>query len=191
MKKLFYLLLTAFIFSCGDDKKEPETVPDTAPAAATAETEKPLPEFAYPVSRSHWKLGDPANTKLILDMYKAWDAKDANAVAGFFADSANMDMPDGRRLMLNKGNVYEKFAKARNQYTNTSNKIVAALALHNDDLNEDWVQIMTYNKWEYKGGEKDSMLYFDNWRLQNSKISYLNSLQQKPPKALLKRLEAK
>ena len=189
MKKLFYLLLTVFIFSCGDEKKEPET--STTPELATPEPEKALPEFAYPVDRSHWKMGDPANTKLILDMYQAWDAKDGAAVAAFFADSADMDMPDGRRLLLRKDDVFEKFAKARSQYTNTSNKIVSAMALHNDDHNDDWVQIMTYNKWAYKDGVKDSMLYFDNWRLKDGKIVYLNSLQQKPPKALLKRLEAK
>jgi len=188
MKKLFYLALTVLIFSCQDEKKEPETSTATE---ATAETPKPLPEFAYPVDRANWKMGDPANTKLILDMYKAWDAKDATAVAGFFADSANMDMPDGRRLALKKDNVYEKFAKARSQYTNTSNQIVSAMALHNDDHNDDWVQIMTYNKWAYQDGVKDSMLYFDNWRLKDGKIIYLNSLQQKPPKPLLKILEKK
>jgi len=188
MKKLFYLFLSAFIFSCQDEKKEPE--PTTTTEVATTEPAKALPEFAYPVERANWKMGDPGNTKLILDMYKAWDAKDGAAVAGFFADSADMDMPDGRRLTLKKENIYERFAKGRSQYTNTSNKIISAMALHNDDYNDDWVQIMTYNKWAYKDGVKDSMLYFDNWRLKDGKIVYLNSLQQKPPKPLLKRLES-
>ena len=189
MRKTFFLVLTVFIFSCQDEKKEPET--DNAPAVTTKEPEKALPEFAYPVDRAHWNIGDPGNTKLVLDMYHAWDAKDGKAVAGFFADSANMDMPDARRLALNKDNVYEKFAKARSQYTNTSNKIISAVSLHNDEYNEDWVQIMTYNKWSLQDGTKDSMLYFDNWRLKNGKIDYLNSLQQKPPRQLLKRLESK
>jgi hypothetical protein len=35
------------------------------------------------------------------------------------------------------------------------------------------------------------MLYFDNWRLKNGKIDYLNSLEQTPPKPLLKKLEGK
>jgi hypothetical protein len=84
MKKIFFAALTVFIFSCQDEKKESEIVPVTE----LHETPKALPEFAYPVDRSHWKIGDPANTKLVLDMYHAWDANDANAVAGFFADSA-------------------------------------------------------------------------------------------------------
>jgi hypothetical protein len=186
MKKIFYLALSVFLFSCNDEKKEAE---NKTPVTTTEP--KPLPEFAYPVDRAHWSIGDPGNTKLVLDMYHAWDQKDGAAVAGFFADSANMDMPDARRLALNKSNVYEKFAKARSQYDNTSNKIISAVSLHNDEYNEDWVQVMTYNKWEYKDGVKDSMLYFDNWRLVNGKINYLNSLQQKPPKSLLKTLESK
>jgi hypothetical protein len=184
MKKILFSVLTVFIFSCQDEKKEPEIVP-------TTETSKALPEFAYPVDRSHWNIGDPGNTKLVLDMYQAWDQKDGGRVAGFFADSAFMDMPDARRLSLSKDDVYERFSKARIKYDNTSNKIISAISLHNDDYNEDWVQIMTYNKWSYKDGVKDSMLFFDNWRLKNGKINYLNSLEQKPPRQLLKTLENK
>jgi len=184
MKKIFFSALTFFIISCQDEKKEPEIIP-------TTETSKALPEFAYPVDRSHWNIGDPGNTKLVLDMYHAWDANDANGVAGFFADSASMDMPDARRLILNKDNVYEKFSKGRKQYANAVNKIISAISLHNNDYDEDWVQILTYNKWSYQDGVKDSSLYFDNWRLKNGKINYLNSLEQKPPRQLLKTLENK
>jgi hypothetical protein len=35
------------------------------------------------------------------------------------------------------------------------------------------------------------MLFFDNWRLKNGKINYLNSLEQKPPRQLLEKLENK
>jgi hypothetical protein len=99
-------------------------------------------------------------------MYHAWDANTANAVAGFFADSATLDMPNALRMVVKKDNVYDKFAKARMQYTNISHKIISAISLHNDDLNDDWVQILAYNKWTYKDGGKDSMLYFDNWRVR-------------------------
>ena len=183
MKKLFFSALTVFIFSCQEEKKEPEIVP--------TETSKALPEFAYPVDRANWKIGDPNNTKLVLDMYRAWDSNDGNAVAGFFADSALLDLPNAQRMVLSKDNVYERFGKARKQYTNTSHKIISAISLHNDDLNEDWVQILSYNKWSYQDGARDSMLYFDNWRLKNGKIDYLNTLEQTPPKPLLKRLETK
>ena len=182
MKKIFYSALAVFLFSCQDEKPEVIT---------SAETAKPLPEFAYPVDRKDWTIGDPANTKLVLDLYHAWDANDANTVAGFFADSAVLDLPHALRKTVNKNDVYEKFGKARKQYTNTSHRIISAVSLHNNDLNEDWVQILCYNKWSYQDGGKDSMLYFDNWRLKNGKIEYLNTLDQTPPAPLLKKLEDK
>ena len=184
MKKIFFSALTIFLFSCQDEKKEPEIIP-------TTETSKPLPEFAYPVDRKDWTIGDPANTKMVLDMYQAWDANDANSVASFFADSAVLDLPQAMRKTFHKGDVYEKFAKARRQYTNTSHRIISAISLHNNDLNEDWVQILCYNKWSYQDGGKDSMLYFDNWRLKNGKVEYLATLEQTPPAPLLKKLEGK
>ena len=183
MKKIFYLVISVVLFSCQDEKKEPEITP-------TTESPKPLPEFAYPVERSHWNIGDPNNTKLVLDMYRAWDGNDANTVAGFFADSIALDMPDARRVVA-KGDVFERFAKARRQYTDASHRIISANSLHNDDYDEDWVQILSYNKWTYQDGVKDSMLYFDNWRLKNGKINYLTSLEQKPSRPVLKKLENK
>lgn len=181
MKKIFFLALTVFLFSCQDEKK-PEVITDTP---------KPLPEFAYPVERKNWTIGDPANTKMVLDMYHAWDSNDAAAVAGFFADSAVLDMPNTPRRVFNKENVYEKFGRARKQYTNTSHQILSAISLHNDDNNDDWVQILAYNKWTYQDGGRDSMLYYDNWRLKNGKIDYLITLEQAPSRPMLKKLEDK
>ena len=51
--------------------------------------------------------------------------------------------------------------------------------------------VMVYNKWTYNDGVKDSALYWENWRLKDGKIVYLNSLAQAPPKTLLKTLETK
>jgi hypothetical protein len=50
---------------------------------------------------------------------------------------------------------------------------------------------MLYNKWTYNDGVRDSALFWENWRLKDGKIVYLNSLVQAPPKTLLKTLETK
>jgi len=187
MKKIFVLAATVILLSCQDEKKPTET---PAPAPVT-ETKKALPEFAYPIAMSNWSMGDPNNTKTVLDVYRAWEKKDSAVIAAAFADSAYMDMPDARRISLAKGSAYVKLSKARSQYDAISNKIVSAYALHNEDQGTDWVMVMTYNKWTYKDGVKDSALYWDNWRLKDGRIVYLNSLEQAPPKTLLKTLETK
>lgn len=185
MKKIFAFTALLFLISCQEEKKPAES------AASVSETPKTLPEFAYPVAMANWSMGDPNHTKMVLDVYRAWEHKDSAVFAASFADSAAMDLPDARRFTFTKGNAYQRLYKARSRYDSISNKIVSAFALHNDDQNDDWVMVMTYNKWTYKDGIKDSALYWDNWRLKNGKIVYLNSLEQAPPKTLLKTLEAK
>ena len=186
MKRIFAITSLVFLISCkGQDEKQAET-----PGPVT-ETEKVLPEFAYPVAMANWTMGDPNHTKTVLDVYKAWEQKDSAVFAASFADSASMDMPDARRLTFTKGNAYKRLYNARSKYDSITNKIVSAYALHNEENNADWVMVMVYNKWTYNDGVKDSALYWENWRLEDGKIVYLNSLAQAPPKTLLKTLETK
>ena len=190
MKKIFALLFFAFLISCNDQgEKQGETT--TSTPEPTTETKKPLPEFAYPVAMANWSMGDPNHTKTVLDVYKAWELKDSAVFADSFADSASMDMPDARRLTFTKGNAYKRLYNARSKYNSITNKIVSAYALHNEENNADWVMVMVYNKWTYNNGVKDSALYWDNWRLKDGKIVYLNSLEQAPPKTLLKTMETR
>jgi len=190
MKKIFAITLSVFLISCtGNNEKQTEAMAGSSEPAV--ESKKPLPEFAYPVAMANWNMGDANDTKTVLDVYKAWEEKDSAVFAASFADSASMDMPDARRLTFTRGNAYKKLYAARNQYNSITNKIVSAYALHNEENNADWVMVMVYNKWTYKNGVKDSALYWDNWRLKDGKIVYLNSLEQAPPKVLLKMLEAK
>jgi ketosteroid isomerase-like protein len=190
MKKFCLITSVVFLFSCSD-KNDKQNETTTLPPEPVTETKKPLPQFAYPVAMANWTMGDPSHTKTVLDVYKAWEQKDSAVFAASFADSAAMDMPDARRLIFTRGNAYKRLYKARSQYNSITNKIVSAYALHNEENNADWVMVMVYNKWTYTNGVKDSALYWDNWRLKDGRIVYLNSLEQAPPKTLLKTLEAK
>jgi len=190
MKIIFQIVSFVLLISC-NDKNEKQAEATIAAAETVAETKKALPEFAYPVAMADWTMGDPNHTKTVLDVYKAWEQKDSAVFAASFADSATMDMPDARRLIFTRGTAYKKLYKARSQYNSITNKIVSAYALHNEENNADWVMVMVYNKWTYTNGIKDSALYWDNWRLKDGKIVYLNSLEQAPPKTLLKMFEAK
>lgn len=187
MKINFIVPIALLIASCNTNASKTET----ASQADSTDAKTALPHYAYPVEMAHWKMGDPQNTKIILDMYRAWDDNNPAAVASFYADSARMDLPGGTRITLGNKDIYAYLKKARALYGATYNQIISAYALHNEDKNGDWVMVMTYNKWEYDDGSKDSTLYLDNWRVKDGKIVYLNSLEQTPSKAMLKRLEKK
>src|SRR5689334_2385741 len=118
MKRIFAITSFACLVSCNsENKKQAESMTETS---TTAQTKKPLPEFAYPVVMANWTMGDPNNTKTVLAVYKAWEQKDSAVFADSFADTAIMDMPDARRLDFTKGKAARRLYKARNQYGSIS-----------------------------------------------------------------------
>lgn len=190
MKRIITITLLIFFISCNQETKQ-TAAPAGSTQIASTEDKKALPQYAYPVAMADWTMGNPNHTKMILDLYRAWEQQDSAVFAASFADSATMDLPDKRRITFTNGNAHKKLYAARSQYQSISNKIVSAYALHNGENNADWVMVMVYNKWTYNDGTRDSALYSDNWRLKEGKIVYLNSLEQAPTKTFLKTLETR
>ena len=135
-------------------------------------------------------MGDPQNLKLIVDVYKAWDSQNYEYLADYFADSTEFDLPGATRLVTTNKDIAARLHKWRTQFGKTSNIPFSLISLSNKDRDHDWVIAWTWNKWEEKNGRKDSMLYCDNWRIQNGKIVYLNSLEQRPSRQLTKTLNS-
>ena len=182
MKPLLIGLFLLGLCSCGNDSKPPT-------AEVTVPDKKPFPEFAYPVVYPHWKMGDPQLTKEVIDLYRDWDADDINAFVSHFADSIIMDLPEEKRIVAKKQDAYRVFRKYRKVYSETTNSIIHAYAITNEDNNDNWVNIVTYSKWTYQDGVRDSALYADHWKFNNGKIVYLSSLMQQPSRGLLKKLK--
>jgi hypothetical protein len=203
MKRIIYLFAGAcMLASCGEKKTDgtvaatadtaasTATAPATAATAATAEITKPV--FAYPVRYSEWEIGNPANTKTVIDFYYAWDHKDANKVASLFADTVRLRIPtDREEIVVPNNQINERLGKNRGMYDSTSNNILSAVSLHDKASNEDWVMITTYNKWITKAGKRDSLLYHDNWRMKDSKIAFLMSFYKLPTEQFVKRNDPK
>ena len=191
MKKQFLTcaLVAVIVSACNSNQKsETETstadttVAESQPAAAA------LPELPASVIYKNWETGNPQNTKLIADVYKAWDGDDPAAMAAFFADSTTYDLPDGTRATTIKKDFESKLRKWRRSYKETTNTPFSLISLNNKDRDQEWVIAWTWNKWTYTDGKKDSMLYCDNWRIKDGKIVYLNSTQNRPSRQLSKAL---
>ena len=187
------ILLAAVILinlSCSDSQTNNEAdskEPATAATTATTEVSK-VPYLPSYVVYKDWKTGKPENAEMIIRVYEAWDGKSQEEMASYFADSTTYDFPDGTRAITTNKNVATKFRQWRNSFGETSNIPFSLISLYNDETDQDWVIAWTWNKWVYKDGKKDSMLYCDNWRIKNGKINYLNSLENKPSKKLSKAL---
>ena len=191
LKQFFLCLLSiALFYACNNESAQDKemkqsdsttgNVPGTmAPPAAM------LPEF---VLFQHWEMGDPKKTEVIVRMYQAWDKGDTADVSSFFGDTTLWDFPDGRRQTTTSNSAGATLRKWRSAYKETSNVPFSLISLRNTDYNQDWVIAWTWNKWRYTDGKKDSMLYCDNWRFENDKVVYLNSLESRPSKKLTQRL---
>lgn len=194
MKLLPALLSACVLLSACNDQKENTTTPEPATATATpspvpaASPSAPeLPELPKHVIYKNWEIGNPAYVKMISDAYASWDTENAQDLASFFADSVIFDFPDSKRIIA-RPSIKDQLKKWRSAYAETSNIPFSIMSVHNKDENQDWVIAWTWNKWKYKDGVKDSMLYSDNWRIIDGKIAQMVSLEQKPNKQLAKAL---
>jgi len=185
---LLYLLPGMFIVSCNNksaDQQSPAADSSAKSRAAADEKVVALPSF---VVYRNWEQGNSENLPIIVSAYQAWDSDSTGAMTSFFGDTTRFDLPDGRRFTTNNNSIESTLRKWRKNYKATSNIPFSLIALHNKDLDQQWVIAWTWNKWQNSDGTKDSMLYCDNWRLKDGKIVYLNSLQNQPSKALSKTL---
>ena len=199
MKKIIYVLAGICIFaSCSDKKEGDPATTATTTTTATEATEAPAPvettkpDYGYPVKYSEWEIGKTENIKTVISLYKAWDAKDANKVASLFADTIKLRLPTERKeIDVPNSKINEALGKNRSLYDSTSNNIISAVSLHDKESKEDWVMITTYNKWIEKGGKRDSLLYHDNWKLKDGKISFLMSFYKLPSDQFIKKNDPK
>jgi hypothetical protein len=187
---LFCLLPGIFTLSCNNDKTadEQSSPVDSSAKSQPAAIESTLPPF---VVFRNWEQGNPENSQLILNAYKAWDSDSTGGMSSYFGDTTRFDLPDGRRFTINNNTIESTLRKWRKNYKETSNIPFSLVSLHNKDLDQQWVMAWTWNKWRNADGTKDSMLYCDNWRLKDGKIVYLNSAENRPSKSLSKTLNSK
>ena len=134
-------------------------------------------------------MGNHENTRLVLQMYSAWDGKTVTGLREVLADSFIMELPGSVRHAAGKEVMVDKLVSYRQNYLSTKHDIVAIQPLLNKDNKEEWVTALVYSKWTYRNNARDSMLYQDIWKIKNGKINSLMSLELSPSRLGYKRLE--
>lgn len=176
-----------FLLSCGEKKTSANAISSNADTTNHTSTDTKV--FDVPVLYKNWEMGSHENTRTVLKMYKAWDGKSIKDMEALLADSVIMELPDGKKRAAAKDKMIRELVKARNRYLSTSNEIIAAYPIHNIDQNEDWVNVLVYNKWMYADRVRDSLLYQDLWKIKDGKINYLLTLQLGPSRAGIQKLD--
>ncbi len=185
MRKLILPALLIFLIACNSKSNETaiESATDTA---GTHVTEK---IFDYPVLYKNWEIGNHENTRLVLQMYRAWDGKTVNGIRELLADSFIMELPGSVRRAAGREEMVNKMIQYRQNYLATNHEILAIHPLTNKDNREEWVMALIYNKWTHRNNVRDSMLYQDIWKIRDGKINSLMSLELSPSRLGYKRLE--
>jgi hypothetical protein len=176
MKKMIFpaVAILFLITACNNEKKEAENSDET-PSAKVA-----LP---YTVEYSDFKWGDPNHTKLVLDFYKTWEENRLADGRPMLTDSVTVDFADGMDFNGTADSLLKMGTQFRDMYTSVKITVDAAMAVHSNDKNEDWVLIWDRAYTTDKQGKVDSMGGQSYWLIKNHKIAYWGESQAKlaPP----------
>ena len=182
MKKLLAFLIAAgFLFSCSNQQAANPPAEEKKPADSTVAEAKPAPKIDYPyVAKysSDWKLGDPNNSKVILDFYKALESGKTDEMKNYFGDSVQFRLYDTRAGKVSAADAIKKISDFRARFKTLTEEFLAFIPLHSNDRNEDWVSTWMVERAVSLNGKSDSTTYQENWGLQNGKIVSVEGFAQ-------------
>ena len=170
-KSLILLAIAGIIASCNNKPAEPATeVKEVVPEAA--------PAVSYPYTATYssdFKIGDPALTKVVLDMYKNLEGNTVDSVGQFLADSVVRYNFSQKMITLSREDMVKVIKGFRSQFKEFSETPLAFVSLHSNDKNEDWVLTWIKERVTYQNGKMDSTTYQENWRFKDGKIYMVDS----------------
>ncbi len=182
MKKvLLVALLACAIISCSSPTTPAEEKPVVANAAvnndstSTTKMEETAPAVNYPFTATYssdWKIGNPENASIVLNVYKALEDNNIDEFDKYLADSVTSQSYDGVQSIKSKAAIIKSVKEYRNTLKSITEEFIAFVPLHSIDKNEDWVATWMKERVIRKDGTKDSTLYMETWRFKNDKIYY-------------------
>lgn len=172
MKKYFLLFAIAGLFACNSEESK-----DTKVASATDDSTMKSAAVTLPYTAtysSQFEMGNAEHTKLVLDLWKDWDAGDPTRSKDKFADSVYMLFPDGSTDEGPRDSVVAHAQNYRNMFTAMRSVVHAVMPLRATDKNENWVCVWGTEYHTDKSGKSDSLDLQETWRIdQNGKVAYM------------------
>lgn len=205
MKKLLFTLLS-FLLLAGSSaaqqtkvKKEPDKLktktetPEGKESKVKVEDDKMIvknegvgKDGVYPYTAeysSQFVPGSPAHARLVLEVWKAWEAADLNRQAAAFADTVVMDFDQGRTVR-GRDSVLAELKQARTDFTTSVPVVEAWMPFKSLDRGESWVAVWTRVQDTDKDGKLSVTRYHDLWRINSDgRIDYMRQYRaQMPPR---------
>ena len=192
MKKILLLSTGClFIFSCTNNADKTASASSDTTKVAASSTTTPVVEYPFTATySSQLELGDPNNSKKVLEIYKDYDNGNLLAHKEYFADSVEFDMANGVNVKGTRDSILGIAQKERSNMKAVEDKIMSFIPSHSKDKGDNWVSVWTKEIDTHKDGKMDSTYLNENWLLdKNGKISYMFQLSAKtaPPKEMKKK----
>ena len=183
MRKAFIVIALAVLAGCGSNKDESKTdsMKSTDSDSTKQQQEVALP---YPVNySSKFEMGDPQQSKIILDLWKDWDNGNLSNHKDNFADSVEMHFADGSVMHSSRDSVIAASQSYRNSFATAVSSIDAVMPVKSVDKNENWVLVWGKEIDTDKKGKVDSFYLQETWRFNKAgKTDLLFQYKQASPK---------
>jgi hypothetical protein len=153
----------------------------TATIESKGEAKDAAIEYAYsPKEKPNWEKGKPENSAFVLSVLKKFETNNIDQMSGDFADTVTF-IADQMHFTGTKDSLLKMFKEWRSK----SKVLVIDMhdweAVHGKDNNEDWVSMWYQEKRTNMEGKTDSVMSMDDVKLENGKITVIDSKQRRYP----------
>ncbi len=176
MKRLLILLTAISIFmACNNEKKMDNKTADDKKDTKMSENI----DLPYKADYSDFKIGDPKNTKLVLDFYKAFEENRMDDGNAMLADSVTVNFADGNKFIGTKDSLISMGKQFRSRYSAYKVTIDGCMSVHSNEKKEEWVLIWDRAYSTDQKGKSDSLGGHSYWQIKNGKIVFWGEQQAK------------
>ena len=169
MRRFIVIAATAALFASCNQNAATDKKDAMAPAAGADSVQYPY----KPLYSSAFSIGDAANAKIVLDIWKAYEENHLSDTKAWWADSVTMEFADGFKLHTSRDSLIVGGNADRAQYTSVIDSVQAWIPLHSTDKKEDWVGVWATEYTQTTKGKKDTSDIHEIWQLKNGKVVYM------------------
>lgn len=128
---------------------------------------------------SNFAMGNPAHSKMILDLWKDWDDNAFNR-HDYMADTLVMYLPDGSVVKGKQANL-DAAMKYRGTMASAKSTLNAWMPLKSVDKNEDWVALWGSETDTYPDGKVQTRDIHEIWRInKDGKVDWMKQYTSVP-----------
>jgi len=128
---------------------------------------------------SNFQIGDPANSKMILELWKDYD-DNAFDRHDYFADTAVMFFPDGS-MVRGKDSIIAGAKRFRGALTSATSTLNAWVPLKSVDRDENWVAVWGTETDVTPDGKTNKTDIHEIWRInKDGKVDFMKQFASKP-----------